>query len=155
MEKVNDRVDTVNERMNPTRIVRRRTATVRTGIRNVRESVMGAADDAKMAPEVVRGQAQGNPLRAGLVAFGGGLVLATALPPTDNERQASERIVDGLEPLKEQAVSAGRSMAGELQQSAQGASTRVRKQARRSTGTVKSQAGSSSGRTAKRSARSS
>ena len=100
MEKVNDRVDTVNERMNPTRIVRRRTATVRTGIRNVRESVMGAADDAKMAPEVVRGQAQGNPLLAGLVAFGGGLVLATALPPTDNERQAAERIVEASSPSR-------------------------------------------------------
>ena len=171
MEKVNDRVEAVNDRVNPSRIVRRRTARLRGGVRNVRESVMGTveevepsratesvrsgaqqasrrvsraagslADDARAAPDVVRGKTQGNPLLAGLVAFGGGLVLASALRPSEKEREAAQRIVEGLEPLKEQAVSAGRSVAGELQQSAQVRAERLKEQASSRARRVKSEA---------------
>lgn len=171
MEKVNDRVEAVNDRVNPSRIVRRRTARLRVGMQNVRESVMGTveevepsratesvrsgaqqasrrvsraagslAEDARAAPDVVRGQTQGNPLLAGLVAFGGGMMLAAALRPSEKERQAAQRIVEGLEPLKEQAVTAGRSVAGELQQSAQARAERLKEQASSRARRVKSEA---------------
>ncbi len=171
MEKVDDRVEAVNERVDSTRIVRPRADRVRSGIRSMRESVMGPvddveparaaesvrsggqqasrrvsraasslADDARAAPEVARGKAQGNPLLAGLVAFGGGLVLASTLPPRESERQAAERIVQGLEPLREQAASAGRSMAGELQQSAQARAERLKQRASSGARRVKSEA---------------
>ncbi len=170
-EKVMDRMEEINDRVNPKRIVRRRTARVRSGLRNVRESVMGAVDDvepsraadsvrggaqqvsrrvsqaagalsdqASAAPQAVRSTAQGNPLLAGLVAFGGGMILASALPPSDAEKQAAERVLEELEPLKEQAASAGRSMADELQQSAQARAERVKKRASSGAQRVKSQA---------------
>ena len=180
-EKVTDRMEEIKERVSPKRIVARRTARMRSGLRNVRESVMGAAGDvepsratdsvrggaqqvrggaqqvsrrvgraagtlserASAAPEVVRSTAQGNPLLAGLVALGGGMILASALPPTEAEKQAAQRALEGLEPLKEQAVSTGRSMAGELQQSAQARAERVKKRASSGAQRVKSEAQSS------------
>ena len=173
-EKVTDRMEEIKERVSPKRIVARRTARMRSGLRNVRESVMGAAGDvepsratdsvrggtqqvsrrvgraagtlserASAAPEVVRSTAQGNPLLAGLVALGGGMIVASALPPTEAEKQAAQRALEGLEPLKEQAVSTGRSMAGELQQSAQARAERVKKRASSGAQRVKSEAQSS------------
>lgn len=170
-EKVMDRMEEVSDLVNPKRMVRRRTARMRSGLRNVRESVMGAAEDvepsraaesvrggaqrvsgrvsqaagtlseqASSAPKVVRSTAQGNPLLAGLVAFGGGLILASALPPSEAEKQAAERALQKLEPLKEQAVSAGRSMAGDLQQSAQARAEQVKKRASSGAQRVKSEA---------------
>lgn len=170
-ERVTERMEEISDRVNPKRIVSRRTARVRSGIRDVRESVMGAAQDlepsraadsvrggaqrlsrrasqatgalseqASAAPEMVRSSAQGNPLLAGLVAFGGGLILASALPPSDAEKQAAQRALEKLEPLKEQAVSAGRSMADELQQSAQSRAERVKERATSGAQRVKSEA---------------
>ena len=170
-EKAMDRMEEIKDRVSPKRMVTRRTARMRSGLRNVRQSVMGAVDDvepsraadsvrggaqqasrrvgqaagalseqASAAPEIVRSTAQGNPLIAGLVAFGGGLVLASALPPSEAEKQAAERVLEGLEPLKEQAVSAGRSMAGELQQSAQTRAERVKKRATSGAQRVKAEA---------------
>ncbi len=97
--------------------------------RRVGEAAGSLASGASSAPDVVRSRAQGNPLLAGLVAFGGGLIAASALPPTDSERQAAERILEELEPLKEQAVGVGKSVAGELQQSAQSRAERVKQRA--------------------------
>ena len=59
-EKVTDRMEEISDRVNPKRIVRRRTARMRSGLRNVRESVMGAAEDIEpsRAAESVRGRAQ-------------------------------------------------------------------------------------------------
>ena len=111
--------------------------------RRVGEAAGSLADEARAAPELARAQAQGNPLVAGLVAFGGGMILASALPPTESERQAAERILEGLEPLKEQAVSAGRSVAGELQQSAQARAEQVRRRATAGAERVRSEAQSS------------
>lgn len=170
-EKVTDRMDEISERVNPKRMVRRRTARMGSAVRNVRQSVMGSVDDvepsraadpvrggaqqasrrvgkaagavserASAAPEVVRSTTQGKPLLAGLVAFGGGLILASALPPSEAEKQAAERVLEGLEPLKDQAASAGRSMAGELQQSAQARAERVKKRAASGAQRVKAEA---------------
>ena len=106
----------------------------------VGEAAGSLASEARSAPEVVRTSAQGNPLLAGLVAFGGGLIAASALRPSDSERQAAERILEQLEPLKEQAMSAGKSMAGELQQSAQSRAEQVRQRATSGAQRVKTEA---------------
>ena len=83
-------------------------------------SVSGAAvEQVKAAPRQARAKSETNPLVTGLVAFGGGLAVAALLPPTDRERAAASKLKDRIEPLKQQAVQAGRSVAEDLKPVAQ------------------------------------
>jgi gas vesicle protein len=137
-------------------MVRRRTRRFGDGLRSAREAVMGSAQDfgesttstgssavqsaqqtagqvaeqARHAPEVVRRQTQGNPLAAGLIAFGAGLLVATVLPASDAERQAASRLQEAAQPLKEKAIEAGQEMRSNLQESAQGAMGEIQDRAR-------------------------
>ncbi|MDQ3570416.1 MAG: hypothetical protein M3396_07300 [Actinomycetota bacterium] len=61
------------------------------------------SEGASAAPDVVKAKTQGNPLLAGLVAFGGGMIIASALRPSERERQAAERVLQELEPLQARA----------------------------------------------------
>ncbi|GGP71013.1 DUF3618 domain-containing protein [Saccharothrix coeruleofusca] len=115
----------------PKRIAQRRVRGVRDGLTTLKERVMGTASDttstlhghahgakstvaekAGQAAEAVQAmpqqavrQTQGNPLAAGLIAFGGGLLAATLLPRTRTEEQAvqqlGERASGVVEPVKE------------------------------------------------------
>ncbi|HSH61551.1 MAG TPA: DUF3618 domain-containing protein, partial [Acidimicrobiales bacterium] len=122
----------------------RATASVSGGTERVSRTASQAkgalSDGVSAAPEVVRTKTQGSPLLAGLVAFGGGLVLASAVKASEAERQAAERILQELEPVKEQLMSAGKDVAGELQQSAQGRAEQVKQKATSSTQRLKSEA---------------
>jgi hypothetical protein len=61
-------------------------------------------DAVTAAPQKVRQQTQGNPLGAGLVAFGVGLVLASLLPATDAEKQVAQRAEETARgPVQEKA----------------------------------------------------
>jgi hypothetical protein len=82
---------------------------------NVASSV---ADQARQAPEMIQRQTQGNPIAAGVVAFGIGLLVASVLPASEPERQAAEALQDKLEPLKERALEAGQEMKAEVQEAA-------------------------------------
>ncbi len=171
MGKVTERMDEINDRVNPKRIVRRRSERIRMSMRSARDSVMGTMDDVEparatdsvrggaqsvsrrasaakgalsdgvsAAPEVVRTKTQGSPLLVGLVAFGGGMVLASAVKASEAERQAAERLLKELEPVKDQLMSAGKDVAGELQQSAQGRAEQVKQKATSGTQRLKSEA---------------
>ena len=48
-----------------------------------------AAEEIRDAPDLIQQQTQGNPLAAGLIAFGTGLLLATLFPPTEAEQRAA------------------------------------------------------------------
>jgi hypothetical protein len=170
MGKVTERMDEINDRVNPKRIVRRRSERVRTSMRNARDSVMGTVDgveparatdsvrgDAERvsrraseakgalsdgvssAPEVVRTKTQGSPLLVGVVAFGGGLVLASAVKAGEAER-GRRAGPEGARAREGAAMSAGKDVAGELQQSAQDRAERVKKRATSSTQRLKSEA---------------
>ncbi|MFE2757482.1 DUF3618 domain-containing protein [Actinosynnema sp. NPDC059335] len=64
-----------------------------------------AAHAVQNAPEQARQQARGNPLAAGLIAFGAGALIATLIPATraeqDAVRQLGERAGGAVEPVKE------------------------------------------------------
>jgi ABC-type transporter Mla subunit MlaD len=66
-----------------------------------------AVDAVTSAPQAVRRRAQGNPLAAGLIAFGGGWLAASLIQSSRKERelaaQAKDRLADQLEPLAKQA----------------------------------------------------
>jgi hypothetical protein len=78
------------------------------------------------APQAVKQQTQGNPLGAGLVAFGVGLIVSSLIPATEREKQLAAQAQDkAMGPLQDTA----RDMAGELQGSAQQSAEQVRETA--------------------------
>ena len=84
----------------------------------VTEGTAGAVDTLKGAPEAFRGQTQGNPLAAGAVAFGVGVLLASVFPASEREKQAADQLMDKVEPLKEELTQTGREMAEHLKEPA-------------------------------------
>lgn len=103
-----------------------------------------AADAVAHAPQAVRRQAQGNPLAAGLVAFGGGLLLASLLPATEREQEAASTLKDRYaEPVKQQLQEVGQQAKEGLQGTAQQAVQEVKSTAQEAVQNTKSEAQSS------------
>ena len=98
-----------------------------------------AVEQAREAPQAVRRQTQGNPLAAGLVAFGAGLLVATLFPTTEAEQQLSQSITDQLEPLKEQAQQAVQELKEGVSDAASEATSQVKDQAVHAAEAVKDQ----------------
>jgi hypothetical protein len=92
---------------------------------------------------MIQQQTQGNPLAAGLVAFGAGLLLATLFPPTEAAQRAASAVQDRVEPLKDQALEAGREVKDHLQETARESAQQVKETATEATQEVKEQAKSS------------
>jgi Protein of unknown function (DUF3618) len=97
---------------------------------SAKDAVGSAAGSAKemvgSAPQAVRSQTQGNPLGAGLVAFGLGMVISALMPPSDAEQhlatQAEAKAKDLAEPVKQ----AGQQLAEDMKPVAQDAVEQVR-----------------------------
>jgi hypothetical protein len=109
----------------------------------VQEGAKHAVEQVRDAPQAIQQQAQGNPLAAGLVAFGAGMVLATLFPPSEAEQRAASAVQERVEPLKEQAVEAGREMKDHLQEGARESAQQVKETATEAAQEVKGQAQSS------------
>lgn len=162
--------ETLNEmgdRVSPGRIVARRTDKVRHKANSLKEAVMGTADaqsrtvsdlsgragtavgsameSAGQAPDRVVGVARGNPIAAGLIAFGAGLLAATAFPSTKVEQEAASRVLSGAQPLVDQARQAAQQVAGNLQDSMGEAVQDVRTAAADAAGTVQDEVKTSAG----------
>jgi ElaB/YqjD/DUF883 family membrane-anchored ribosome-binding protein len=92
-------------------------------------------------------QAQGNPLAAGLIAFGAGALLGSLLPASSKEREAAESLKEKAQPVLQQAAGeakqVGQEVADNLKGPAQESLEEVKSQAQSSTEEVKSQAQSS------------
>jgi hypothetical protein len=174
-------VDALNEKVNPARIVGRRTDRARTRLTRVRDRVMGSASDAttstqtrlsdtgskvgdtvstatdKMSetasqagdmvsstastvadttrevPGMVRQRTEGNPLAAGLIAFGAGWLISSLLPATEAEKRATQAAAEKAEPLKE-------SVSQEAREAAQGLRENLQDPAREAMESVKERA---------------
>jgi uncharacterized protein DUF3618 len=93
---------------------------------STRDAVSSAAssvgDAAANAPQAVRRQTQGNPLAAGLIAFGVGWLLSSLAPPSGPEAHLAHRVEetagDLAQPLKEHAQEVAAEMQQPLQESA-------------------------------------
>lgn len=90
---------------------------------------------------------QGNPLAAGLIAFGAGALLGSVLPASGKEREAAEALKEKAQPVLDQAADeakqAGQQVADHLKGPAQQSVQEVKSQAQDSAQQVKSQAQSS------------
>lgn len=141
-------VDAVADKVTPSHIVQRQTDKVKDAVFGVKDKVMGAADqmtdkvqsgtgsaskgmtgaDSAVgdAQQKLAGKAQGNPMAAGLIAFGAGLLAASLIPASEKERVAADNIKTAAEPLTNQVTEAAREVAQGLKEPAQEAMENVR-----------------------------
>jgi len=132
---VAEKLDEARARVNPGRLVRiglDRAKSALGGDGERRPLPAPARPAASRRSPAARGQHDGSatgPLVAGAVAFGGGLAVASLLPSSPRERQLAGEVRQRIEPVKRQAVDAGRSVLHELQPAAQGRADAVRQRA--------------------------
>ncbi len=144
---VAEKVEVVRHRLSPVGAIRRATSRMSGSMHGAMSAANGPprstagarsalseapgklADKAGSATETVTQQASGNPLAVGLLAFGAGVAVAGLLPPTDRERQVAGKVKEKVEPLKDQALEAGRSIMGELKPAAQAGVEQVKERA--------------------------
>jgi ElaB/YqjD/DUF883 family membrane-anchored ribosome-binding protein len=109
------------------------------------ESVQGAAQQAaqavQQAPDTIVRQAQGNPLAAGLIAFGVGWLVSSLLPASEKERQLAEQAEATVREHKDELLAPAKQAAQEvgeqLKPAAQQAVEEVRSTAQDAAQTVK------------------
>ena len=106
-------VDVLTETVRPSNIARRQADKVTGRAAALKDRVMGVADDAYTrtagagssvgdkaselgdkageVPRMARRQTQGNPLAAGLIAFGVGWLVSSLMPATEKEKQLAQQ----------------------------------------------------------------
>lgn len=154
-------VDAVADKVTPSHMVRRQTDKVKDSVFGMKEKVMGAADhttdrvqssadsagahlaDAASAigdaPQQVRTKTQGNPLAAGLIAFGAGMLLSSLIPASVKEREAAETLKVKAEPLTTELTETAKDVAEGLKVPAQAAVEDVKATAADATAHVKAE----------------
>lgn len=168
---MSETIDAIADRTSPGRIIQRRRQRMSDGWRSVRERVMGQAQDtygsasgsaqgvaggardtagtvvegARQAPEKVLEQTQGNPIAAGLIAFGGGLLVASLIPPSETEQRMAGQVADKAQPLRDELQRAGQEVAEDLRSTAQEGAEQVKQRASQAAGTVQEDVRSSAG----------
>ena len=151
-ERLGTNVDAVADKVTPSHIVHRQTDKVKDAVFGVKEKIMGAADDATArmhtgmhartdsagnalteagaaigdAPHQVKAKTQGNPLAAGLVAFGAGMLLSSLIPASEKEREAAEALKTAAEPVTTELTEAAKDMAQGMKEPAQEAMENVK-----------------------------
>jgi Protein of unknown function (DUF3618) len=159
---MSETIDAIADRTSPGRIIQRRRARMSDGWRSMRERVMGRAElasgsvadtghgvagsgrdtagsvveGARQAPEKVLEQAQGNPIAAGLIAFGGGLLVASLIPPSEAEQRVAGQVAEKAQPVRDELQRAGQQVADDLRSSAQESAEQVKQRATEAAGTV-------------------
>jgi hypothetical protein len=103
----------------------------------VSEKASEAADAVREAPATLKRKAQGNPLAAGVIAFGLGMLVSSLIPSSEKERQAVSTLQDNLEPVKQKATEVARDMGESLRPAAQDAAESVKSTAQEGVESVK------------------
>jgi len=154
-------LEAIGDRLSPERVVERRKAAVGQRVRRVREAVMGSpqyvepttqaardkaramADKVQHAPETMANQTAGNPFAAGLIAFGAGLLLATAFPTTETEQHLLEEAQPQIQRAKEELRDAGQQLSGDVRDEAKRAVEQTTSTGKEAMSTVADEAKSS------------
>ena len=155
-------LDQIGDHVSPKRIYERRTQRVREGIRSVRDTVMGPAESAKSGaqsavhgvgdvasgaaqrvgetPQMITASTRGNPLVAGFITFGVGLLLGSIPPATEQERDAMRSVAPQLEPIRDKAIESAQRIGEDVQDAATDAAKHVKRDAQSAMDDVKGQA---------------
>ena len=155
MPHLSDDVDALTDTANPKNIAKRQVDKAKGTLSDVKDRVMGAGDDVKErvmggpetmsvprtdvqdkasavgdavsgAPTAAKQKTQGNPLAAGLIAFGAGMVISSLIPSTQKEQEAVSNLQGNLEPLKEKATEVAKDIGEQLREPAQQAAESVK-----------------------------
>lgn len=126
-------LDAIGEQMSPKVVVKRSSHRIWRWIKSARDGVMGSGPDtygqvaprpdglgdgggqSAQSPEAMAALTQGNPLAAGIIAFGFGLLVGSLLPATEVERQATSAIADKVEPALDSAMQTASDLAQGVQ----------------------------------------
>jgi len=123
-----------------------------------KESVVGSAHDVHDSsqslasnvggavsgvPGQVQTKTQGNPVAAGVIAFGVGMLLSALVPASRVEARAATAVKESAQPLVEKVTDAAKEVAGNLQEPAQNALESVKSSAADAAGTVEEEGVSS------------
>lgn len=102
-------LDDIGDRAGPGRLAER----LKGAVSNTKDTVMGTAGDAREsvagsagdATDAVKRQSQGNPVAAGLVAFGAGLLAGSVLPESRTENKLAREVQSKAQaPIREQVT---------------------------------------------------
>jgi gas vesicle protein len=108
---------------------------------SVQSAASTAADAVQQAPQTIQRQAQGNPLAAGLIAFGVGWLVSSLLPTSEKEKQlasqAESAVREHSQPLVDQAKNVAQEIGDNLKPAAQDAVQSVKETAQEGVQTVK------------------
>lgn len=166
----------LEDRVSPSRIRQRQTDKMRSRWQRTRESVMGSTGDGpgardrmsdtagsmgdamRDAPQRVEDTTRGNPLAAGMIAFGLGALAGSLFPSSGAERSVASGLRDEFEePVRSELQESGQQMKGNLQghaeqamedtkRTAQQGAERTQQRAKGSAEEVRDHAQSSAGR---------
>ncbi len=93
---------------------------------SAQDRASGALDTVSDAPAQVQRKTRGNPLAAGLIAFGIGYLISSAIPSSEKEQEAASRLQEKAAPLKEKVSEAASDVADRLREPAQQAAASVK-----------------------------
>jgi uncharacterized protein YjbJ (UPF0337 family) len=93
---------------------------------SAQDRASGALDTVSDAPSQVQRKTRGNPLAAGLIAFGIGYLISSAIPSSEKEQEAAIRLQEKAAPLKEKVSEAAGDVADRLREPAQQAAASVK-----------------------------
>ena len=117
------------------------TSTVSDKVGSAASSVTDTVSD---APQMLRERTEGNPLAAGLIAFGVGWLVSTLIPSTQVEQRAATEVREKAEPLteraKDQLTETATHMKDELRPKAQEAAQSLKDSAASAASAVQDQA---------------
>jgi gas vesicle protein len=150
-----DTLDAIGDRVSPGRIAQRQKNRMSASVHSIRERVMGSAEDAqrgiadaaggaadaiKHTPDAITSGTQGAPLMAGAIAFGAGFLIAAVFSPSEPEKRASAKVMETLEPAKNQLVDSAKEIAERLKEPVKDAAQDLKEAASDSAATVASTA---------------
>jgi len=133
-------VDALNEKVNPARVMDRRVTAAKGRVARVKEKVMGSAHDTsyqaqgvasnaagsvqdaassavetvQQTPDMIVRQTQGNPMAAGLIAFGVGWLVSSLLPATEKEKQLAQQAETAVKENKDALLAPAKQVAQEI-----------------------------------------
>lgn len=149
-------VNALGDKVSPAEIAKRQRDKLMGTITSVKDSVMGSAgakasaghnlslagNAASELPGTVATKTRGNPMAAGVIAFGVGLLASSLFPASAPEARAAAAVKDKAQPLVDEVTSTAKDIAGNLQEPAQDAVQSVKDTAHDAVSTVKDEGSS-------------